>query len=287
MNLKLVERRLLFPSSSFKRTRQLGYLLRGPKGPSDAVDAVWKLSVGDTDTPIQYGKPLQVVVWNMQKNKKGSLAILESMWDSLGLSLAMLQELQVSPLEEKETCRMFHPRYATLVTNIFMHKNERAPSGVCTISDAKPATIIPLLPKPKEPFGVSKPGLGMVYTIEGSHEHVSVWNLHAINYVNTQEYIGYLTAVADEMAKYKGPKVVAGDFNSWSRKREDCMQLLCKLFDLEEISFEGPVKKFRGHILDRVLVSKKGIRVTNAHVLNYKKHSDHNPLLFEITVTSS
>jgi endonuclease/exonuclease/phosphatase (EEP) superfamily protein YafD len=273
------------PSSSFTRSRQLGYLIKGPKGPLDALDAVWKLSVGNIDTPIQYGKPLQAVVWNMQKNKKGSLDILESMWGSFGVNLAMVQELQMHPSMEKETCSMFETKHATLVTNIFMHKNERGPSGVCTISDAQPSEIIPMLPKPKEPFGVSKPGLGMIYKIEGSDENLSVWNLHAINYVNIREYRRYLTAVAEEMAKHTGPKVVAGDFNTWSKRREDCTQNFCKLFDLQEIEFQGPIKKFRGHVLDRVLVSKKGIRVSNAHSLNYKKHSDHNPLLFEMEVT--
>jgi endonuclease/exonuclease/phosphatase (EEP) superfamily protein YafD len=272
------------PHSSLARGRQLGYLLKGPKGPLDALDAVWKLSVGETDMPIEIGKSLQFLVWNIQKNKKRSVDALEHMWNTFDINVAMIQELQLNQAMEKEKCAMFEDRHATLVTNIFMHKNERGPSGVCTISEAKPTTIIPLLPRPKEPFGVSKPGLGQLYEIKRHSEKLGVWNLHAINFVNIREYQLYLTAAFEEIVKHKGPKIVAGDFNSWSKRREECTRLFCEVCDLEEILFEGPVKKFRGYRLDRVMVSKKGLHITNAHALNYRKHSDHNPLLFKLEV---
>lgn len=271
-------------ASPVTRTRQLAYLMKGPNGPRDARDAVWELSCGLVDASVKINTIYQVVVWNMQKNKKKSLEILENNWDTWNVNFAMVQELQLDPQMEKHRCSMFDGKSATLVTNVFMHKNGRAPSGVCTISDVSPIEKIPLLPQPLEPFGTSKPALGTLYPVEGRLKNIGLWNIHAINYVHTRDYIQYLSEVAEEMAKHDGPKIVAGDFNSWSTKRESCVSAFCKLFDLEEVEFAGPVKKFRGHALDRVLVSKTGLRITNAHAKSYRRNSDHNPLFFEVEV---
>ncbi len=51
-------------------------------------------------------------------------------------------------------------------------------------------------------------------------EELAVINIHAVNFTfGTEDYEAQLKSLTDNLQKYRGPVVFAGDFNSWSEAR--------------------------------------------------------------------
>jgi len=110
------------------------------------------------------------------------------------------------------------------------------------------------------------------------HNKLLVLNIHAINFRENNRYNKELERFFDFIARYEGALLVAGDFNSWNKKRLEKLYENVNKIKLKVVSFgtQSDVKSFRGNHLDFIFY--KGLELLDASVEKADKHSDHNPL---------
>ncbi|PYB23269.1 EEP domain-containing protein, partial [Serratia marcescens] len=88
-----------------------------------------------------------------------------------------------------------------------------------------------------------------------------------------------LGPIGEQIASHRGPVIMAGDFNAWSRKRINALYDFAGEMALREVSFtDDHRRKAFGRPLDFVFYRNLG--VVEASVL-VTSASDHNPLLVE------
>jgi len=118
-----------------------------------------------------------------------------------------------------------------------------------------------------------------------------ILNIHAINFRETKRYFKELERFFALVTQHSGPLIVAGDFNSWNKKRMDKLHQTAMQLSLTAVSFESKekIKSFMGKDLDFVFY--RGLRLVETVVMDTDRLSDHNPLFVrlerEITVMQS
>lgn len=109
-------------------------------------------------------------------------------------------------------------------------------------------------------------------------------NIHALNFVSLKDFEHELNSLKLELKKHDGPLIVAGDFNTWSKKRILLLNNFCEeLFLSEVISKEDKiVKKVFKNVLDYILF--RGLILNDSKVIDTKNLSDHNPIIAKFTI---
>ena len=81
-----------------------------------------------------------------------------------------------------------------------------------------------------------------------------------------------------ELREYEGAIIIAGDFNSWNKKRVDILNWFCRELKLSKTIIENSdkIKSFLKYDLDHIFY--RGLSLDFATVLECNKLSDHNPL---------
>lgn len=215
---------------------------------------------------------LRVMVWNIFKQQRMDwLSVLRDFGKDA--QLVLLQEAQSTP----ELIRFATSNYfaADQVPAIILPQH---PSGVMTLSAAQPMYCCPL--REKEPLlRLSKSALVTVYSLHDGRR-LMVINIHAVNFsLGVEVYRKQLETVGEQLDQHRGPVVMAGDFNAWSRQRINALYRFSREMGLNEVHFaEDYRRKVFGRPLDFVFY--RGMEVTDASVL-VTRASDHNPLLVE------
>ncbi|MED7788117.1 endonuclease/exonuclease/phosphatase family protein [Francisella sp. 19X1-34] len=110
---------------------------------------------------------------------------------------------------------------------------------------------------------------------------VIVVNIHAINFKSNRVYEYEFEKIKEVInpKKYKYPIIIAGDFNSWNRKRVKFIKDFCREFNFKVAFLEGAdlIKSFQNNHLDFVLY--RDLKLEKACVLDCQKISDHNPII--------
>jgi endonuclease/exonuclease/phosphatase (EEP) superfamily protein YafD len=116
------------------------------------------------------------------------------------------------------------------------------------------------------------------YGLPGSAEGLAVANLHAINFtLGLVDYRAQLEAIARELADHRGPVIVAGDFNTWSRTRLEVVHDVMQRMGLQPVLPQVDTRsRFFGQQVDYVFV--RGLEVVRAEAPEVES-SDHNPVL--------
>jgi endonuclease/exonuclease/phosphatase (EEP) superfamily protein YafD len=140
-----------------------------------------------------------------------------------------------------------------------------APNLACSLRDKEPITRIP------------KSILITRYPISGKHRELLVANFHGINftmgYTAFQEQCDRLESI---MATHKGPMIVSGDFNTWSRNRMSRVDAMAKRLNLSPVPFNENLKStFFGQYVDHVYYRELEMKSATALIV---ATSDHNPL---------
>lgn len=166
--------------------------------------------------------------------------------------------------------------------NTAFHLRRRA-SGVMTASSVKAITTCGL--HQKEPLiRLPKATLISHYPVAGMAENLLVANIHGINFsLGTLAYRRQLEALYQEICHHRGPVIVAGDFNSWSRARMGIVDELVRRLQLGSVDWEGHHNATRlfGNTIDHVFyrglqpISQESWRVSS---------SDHNPIRISFRV---
>ena len=150
--------------------------------------------------------------------------------------------------------------------------------GVLTASRVLPTEVNAYLSKGKEGFiGTYKSLLISLYSFEEGST-LLVFNLHAINFRENQQFNRELEHFLELLKKYEGAMIVAGDFNTWSKTRTEQLYNFKDELGLDTVPFkqDGVVKSFMGNNLDFILY--RGLELVEYNVDITQKISDHNPL---------
>ncbi len=105
-----------------------------------------------------------------------------------------------------------------------------------------------------------------------------ILNIHAINFRETKHYIKELEYIFALVGRHQGPMIIAGDFNSWNKKRTEKLYKFVYEHSFLAVDFDktGKVKSFMGKNLDFIFY--RGLELLSAEVVDKHKLSDHNPL---------
>jgi len=105
-----------------------------------------------------------------------------------------------------------------------------------------------------------------------------ILNIHAINFRENKGYYREIERFLELMKHHEGPMIIAGDFNSWNKKRIDKLHEVREELALNTVPFKqvDKVKSFMGNHLDFIFY--RGVELINFSV--HKDHgvSDHHPL---------
>lgn len=150
-------------------------------------------------------------------------------------------------------------------------------TGVMTLSAAE--TVNHSLHSHREPWTrIPKAALVSEYRLQGYDFTLMVANVHAINFTaGVASFKRQLTGVLDELLHHNGPIILAGDFNTWRRKRLTIVDDIIHTLGLEVVHFAGERRKHAfGLALDHVFV--RGLKGREAWV-HQVSSSDHNPMM--------
>ena len=126
-------------------------------------------------------------------------------------------------------------------------------------------------------FGPHKSLLMSAYPFEDG-SILLVLNVHAINFRENKGYFRELERFLELMKDHDGPMIIAGDFNSWNKKRIEKLQRVKEELSLERVPFKqiDQVKSFMGNHLDFIFY--RGVELIDFSAMDNQGLSDHNPL---------
>ncbi len=131
--------------------------------------------------------------------------------------------------------------------------------------------------QPEPLIRVPKIGLAAAYPLTGVDTQLLVVNIHLVNFtIDTAAVRQQIETLEDLVRNHDGPVIVAGDFNTWSDKRESLVRSKMSELGMVEVAFEPDNRvRFFDHTVD-------GIYFRGLEVVRSRSHqvdsSDHNPL---------
>ena len=210
----------------------------------------------------------------------------------------LLQEVQHTTcfdqlLEKLKTHYTFAPNFA--------YKGN--PRGIATLAPFEALTTTAYHSVHREPLLQTPKILLLSHYSVTTAKHsnpqlLTILNLHGINFVSSQSFNAQMLQIKEAVSSIDHALIIAGDFNSWSRKRN---RSIAQLIDqsplhLTEVDFstaQHPAKKaplllqllFGSHHLDKILYSPKYLSLQKGSV-EVLRHcgdlaidsSDHLPL---------
>ena len=157
--------------------------------------------------------------------------------------------------------------------------------GVATATNMPISKSIKVLTTHKESV-INTHKVSLVSHIDFHGQEVVVVNIHAINFKSNRVYEYEFEKIKEfiSLDKYHHPIIIAGDFNSWNRKRVKLIKDFCREFSFKIAFLDEPnlVKSFQNNHLDFILY--RGLSLDSACALDCKKISDHNPIIARFKV---
>ncbi|SIQ01073.1 Uncharacterized conserved protein YafD, endonuclease/exonuclease/phosphatase (EEP) superfamily [Aeromonas sp. RU39B] len=217
--------------------------------------------------PREFG----ITVWNLYKGQRADWLSGLGQFAG-GRDLVLLQETRTSP---ELLAWLKAGGYEWQQLQAFTQGSSSF--GVMTASTTPQAFVCGV--RSPEPFlRIPKSGLVSLYPLEGDPDGVMVVNLHAVNFeLGMAGYREQLNELTMLVHRHQGPVILAGDFNTWSEKRQHWVNQLVDELNLKEAvatddkrrtAFGLPLDHLYYRDLDLVEVS---VPVTSA--------SDHNPIV--------
>lgn len=220
-------------------------------------------------TPGLNPERFSVLNWNVYKGKRENW-VTDFKRYSYKHDVVTIQEAHLGE-NLKSMLGREHP-YWTL--NTAFHYQDKA-TGVMTASRVRPIhncgqrTAEPIIRFPKT-------SLVSYYPVEGMDENLLVANIHGINFsFGVGAYKQQIENLYEVMKHHKGPIVLAGDFNTWSEKRMQIVDVLAQRLSLESLDYTSHNRTIVfGNALDHVFY--RGLKPLE-HDTWYVTSSDHNP----------
>ena len=117
-----------------------------------------------------------------------------------------------------------------------------------------------------------------------NNKEILVVNVHALNFVFFSDFKYELVKLKEILKNYNGALIVAGDFNTWNRKRVSFLKEFCTELFLEEVSYNQSdnIKKVFKNSIDYIFF--RGLNLRYSKVIDTNKISDHNPIVASFTI---
>lgn len=156
--------------------------------------------------------------------------------------------------------------------------------GVMTVAKT-PQAFVCGVRSPEPLLRIPKSGLVSLYPLQGDPDGVMVINIHAVNFelgmATFREQLNDLTAL---VRRHQGPVILAGDFNTWSDKRQFWLNKLVDELGLQEAV---PVPDLRrtafGRPLDHLYYRNLDLVEVSSPATD---SSDHNPIIARFAAQS-
>jgi endonuclease/exonuclease/phosphatase (EEP) superfamily protein YafD len=119
------------------------------------------------------------------------------------------------------------------------------------------------------------------YRLTNSDVNLLVINIHGINFtIGTAQLEHQLQQLDELISMYQGPVILAGDFNTWKKRRSELLGSFVQQLDMEAVEFPNDqrVTAF-GNTLDHMFV--RNLSPVSADTLAVDT-SDHNPMSVEL-----
>lgn len=215
-------------------------------------------------------RALRLCVWNYHKCR--SKTCREDFHTfALNTDIFLVQEIRVYP--ETEELLSSTPLHWTVATS-FLSLRKHYPTGIATGCRVKPV-ISDFRDDIKEPFlGIPKMIMSSLINIEDTQ--LLVINVHAINFKGIKTFRKNLQHALTLLSEYKGPLIIAGDFNTWSRRRLFEIKSMASKLKMREVKFHPDLRStFFGKTVDYIFY--RGLKLKKAEILPVTT-SDHNPM---------
>ncbi len=221
-----------------------------------------------------------ILCWNIHKeNLKSSFdAMMHQLLQHYPSNLLLFQEIKTSLQHPFQVPGYSFAFSANIQTKKFLY-------GVMTMGRTSFEKITPLLTLNREAAGIATHKSLLITTHRlPNAEQLLVVNLHAINFVPLKTFLHELHRLKHELGTYKGPMILAGDFNNWNRKRHWHLERFCTELSLQKAAMkdEQHIKKINFQHLDHIFY--RGVKLIDATAIDTGKFSDHNPIYAKFTL---
>jgi len=216
---------------------------------------------------------IRLVNWNIQKGGDPQwttdLATFQSTFQG-DPDLMIFQEASLNSnawgVVSTDQYHSFSPGYRT----------RRSPTGVMTISTAKPLTQCNLVSV--EPWiRTRKATVITEYGLTDTDQTLLVVNVHAVSFTfGTRVFQEQILQAHSVLDNHAGPILLSGDFNTWRGRRSEILDEMTDSLGLEMLAYdEDHRKRVFGQPLDHIYV--RGLNVLEATTREVES-SDHNPM---------
>ncbi|QTA88486.1 Endonuclease/exonuclease/phosphatase family protein [Desulfonema magnum] len=223
---------------------------------------------------------IKILNWNVYKGRKTN-------WENDFLKLSRKQDIiliQEAYLNKNMTDVLDVRRMEWNFAPGFIYRRKNIPTGVLTASKTQSLTSDFLKTRYHEPIVRSpKVSLFTQYHVSGSTKTLLVINVHGINFVRLNAFKSQLDDLEKTLEDHTGPMILAGDFNTWKKKRLRLLMAMTGRLGLNAIHFTPDYRKTMfGYPLDHIFF--KGLRVRKYSVLRNIASSDHKPMVAEFVL---
>lgn len=231
------------------------------------------------DQPIRHGEEFGVLCWNTQKltETPSFQRVLAGILTKYPCLFLLLQEAKLSA---QSNWLLPHWSYA-VAPNM---QTRRSVYGVITASQYAFTEAQARLSKKREGMFATHKSYMLSYHSLAEGGSLLVVNVHAMNFVGANQFSQEIELIKTEILVHKGPLIVAGDFNVWSRQRRLRLLQFCRSIGLRQAIMVDPhhIKTYRQHPLDFIFYRDLSLQSTSA--IDTSRVSDHNPLYARFTL---
>jgi Uncharacterized protein conserved in bacteria len=237
-----------------------------------------KIGEGKHDLLVQ-PENFNIFVWNVYKGQK--FGIFEQDFQRLGdgKDFILLQEALV----DKRMPKLWEENFSTYEWHLaqsFHYKKDLSSTGVAIGSRYHPKTVDFIRAKSREMFWLT-PKLSLFTEYQFGDQKVLFVCTHVLNFVTTGAFSRSLYEIAEKIALFSGPVILAGDFNTWNFKRYMIMKSIFRDLKMEHVDFEEDGRLLK---LDHVFV--RGFDIVDAKVHHTILSSDHFPLDLKVRLAT-
>lgn len=227
---------------------------------------------------VHQGQPLDdnelgVMCWNTQKltlSPEFELC-LRQLLGQFPTSLLLLQEAKLALSQRLQLDGWSYAVSPNIQTQ--SHLFGVLTAGQCAFDD-----ITTVLSQGRElTFATHKSQVITMHPLRGG-DTLLVANIHAINFVRHGQFHQEIAILRQVLLQHKGPLIVAGDFNVWSRSRRLYLAQFCRAMGLRRAVMEDSqfIKMYRKQPLDFIFY--RDLTLRSATAINTPTVSDHNPI---------
>ncbi|PKG57447.1 endonuclease/exonuclease/phosphatase family protein [Shewanella sp. GutDb-MelDb] len=235
---------------------------------TDGVNAV-QCVTHSPNVPLDRHGYLDIAIWNIYKQQnEGWQNVLKQLADRTDLLL-----LQEATLTDDLKALINEQKQGWVLAKAFIFGGE--PVGVMNLSQDYPLSTCAF--RYSEPLIQYPKSLLVSYYLLSDNSQLLVANIHSINFtLGLEEYRAQLNVVAAAISEHKGPVILAGDLNTWSRERGEYIATMARNAALTEaVPNDDSRTTIFGQSLDHIFYRDLQLVKTESIVTD---SSDHHPL---------